>query len=288
MAGRFTFHNKFHRSNHHSISGLDTIDSGLDPIASQAAPFMGIFYNILTDSLRTFSIQTDSYQWWSAFTTMGSYSGRWMNTWNLYSTVSSLSDNWNAGFTAYTHFNSISNLYVNLFTTISTFSASWGSPYLMFTNRTQEYTHAKTFSGQDLYPIDRRNTQLITDLATVNFEISTYEWNLNEQQVSFLTLKKSLFESPSIVFNPLKKIFIKNPVPSSKINGGLYTLVFQQVNDTEQPNGYEVEFDTGYRFNDRDTRKNIVNKTLSGITVINFVCVNGLMFGDVIYLSGNF
>ena len=171
MAGRFTFHNKFHRSNHHSISGLDTIDSGLDPIASQAAPFMGIFYNILTDSLRTFSIQTDSYQWWSAFTTMGSYSGRWMNTWNLYSTVSSLSDNWNAGFTAYTHFNSISNLYVNLFTTISTFSASWGSPYLMFTNRTQEYTHAKTFSGQDLYPIDRRNTQLITDLATVNFDL---------------------------------------------------------------------------------------------------------------------
>jgi hypothetical protein len=259
MAGKFTFHNKFHRSNHHTISALDTIDSGLDPIASPAHPFVGVFYNLLTDTNRTFSILTDSTQWHSAYNTMVANSGTWMLTRSLYTTVSSLSDNWNDGYVAYTHFNAISSLFLSLYTTVCTYSAEWGSPYLMFTNRVQQYTHAKTFSGQNLRSV-----------GTLGAQLTTFSWDLNTQQVAFLNLTNS-------------NVLVKNPIEASLVNGGLYTLVVKQP----VANVYDVEFDTTYRFNDRDFRENIILKALEGITVINFICIDGLMFGDVIYLSGH-
>jgi hypothetical protein len=262
MAGRFTFHNKYHRSNHHTVSGLETVDSGLDPIASAAYPFRGIFYNLLTDGERSYSIFTDSGLWHSAYTTVRDNSATWMLTRTLYTTVSSLSDNWNDGYEAYTQFNRLSDLFISLYTTVCSYSAEWGSPYLMFTNRSQIYTHSKTFSGQDLSPI-----------GTTGAEVSTFNWNLDTQQIAFINLNGS-------------NVHINNPVTESKVQGGLYTLVIQQpLNDP--PRVYEVGFDTQYRFNDRDVRSNIIHKALSGITVINFICVNDLMFGDVIYLSGN-
>lgn len=261
MAGRYTFHNKFHRSNHHSVSALDTIDSGLDPIASISHPFVGVFYNLLTDTERSFSIESNSLEWWSAYTTMVSYSATWMLTRSLYTTVSSLSDNWNDGYTAYTHFNYLSNLLVSLYTTVCTYSAEWGSPYLMFTNRVQQYTHAKTFSGQNLQPI-----------GTNFYETTTYNWDLNTQQVAYIYLKDS-------------NIFVKNPTATSKVNGGLYSLVITQPINTQAV--YNVEFDTQYRFNDRDTVKDVVLYALSGITMINFICIDGLMYGDVVHLSGH-
>jgi hypothetical protein len=264
MAGRFTFHNKFHRSNHHTVSGLDTVDSGFDPIASRGAPFVGIFYNLITDSERTFSIDSNSLEWHNAFTTVQGYSATWMLTRSLYTTVSSLSNNWNDGYGAYTHFNAVSDMFVSLYTTVCSYSAEWGSPYLMFTNRVQEYTHAKTFSGQNLIPIGSQVP-----------EISTFEWNLNTQQIAFITLRD-------------KNIFLKNPVLESRVEGGLYTLVVNQPQENVVPYlTYDVHFDTVYRFNDRDFRKNIVHKAYKGITVINFICVGGLMYGDVIYLSGH-
>jgi hypothetical protein len=262
MAGNFTFHNKFHRSNHHTLSGLDTIDSGLDPIASEGQPFMGIFYNILTNQQRTFNIRTNSYEWWSNYTTFNKNSATWMDTRSLYTTVSSLSDRWQDGFEAYRQFNSLSARYLALYTTVCSYSADWGSPYLMFTNRTQVYTHSKTFSAQPLRPI-------ASDAAS----LSTFRWDLDTQQVAFLVVDRN--------------IFIQNPVEQSKINGGLYTLVLTQRNNGVAPNGYLVDFDTQYRFNDRVVRSNIANTRLSGVTVINFVCIQGLMYGDVTYLSGN-
>lgn len=261
MAGRYTFHNKFHRSNHHSISALDTVDSGLDPIASKNYPFRGVFYNLLTDTERTYSIETNSYEWWSAYTTMLGNSATWMLTRSLYTTVSSLSDSWNAGYTAYTHFNALSNLILSLYTTVCSYSAEWGSPYLMFTNRVQQYTHAKTFSGQDLKPI-----------GTNFFETTTYNWDLNTQQVAFIQLTDT-------------NIFVKNPLETSKVNGGQYSLVIQQPKNALTV--YNAEFDTQYRFNDRDRRDDAILIAISGITMINFLCVGGLMFGDVVHLSGH-
>jgi len=259
MAGRYTFHNKFHRSNHHTISGLGTIDSGLDPIASSRYPFRGIFYNILTDTERTFSIETNSFEWWAAYSTVAANSATWMLTRSLYTTVSSLSDNWNDGYTAYTDFNALSDLFLSLYTTVCSYSAEWGSPYLMFTNRVQQYTHAKTFSGQDLKPI-----------GNAPVELSAYNWDLDTQQVAYINLDRD--------------IFIRNPKPTSMVNGGLYTMVIYQPKNVSVV--YNAGFDTAYRFNDRDTRDDVVLRALSGITVINFLCTQNLMFGDVIHLSG--
>jgi len=265
MAGNFTFHNKFHRANHHTLSSFDIVDSGLDPIASKAYPFLGVFYNRLTDQSRSFNIDTNSLEWWSAFTTMVAYSGIWMPTLTLYTTVSTLSDSWNLGYSGYTTLKSNSASYDSVYATVCSFSADWGSPFLMFTNKVQEYTHAKTFSGRELV----LNTNFVGN--------STYEWNLDEQQVAFLTVKKN--------------ILIKNPIPGTMITGGLYTLVIKQNNLPVANVGYDVQFEPAYRFNERFTEAaglNIVNKALSGITVYNFVAVGDFLFGDVTYLSGNY
>lgn len=263
MAGSYTFHNKFHRANHHTLSSVDTVDAGLDPIASESAPFMGVFYNLLTDQRRSFNISTNSYEWWTTFTTFRANSATWMLTRSLYTTVSSLSDSWVEGYAAYLHLQSLSARYLALYTTVCSYSADWGSPYLMYTNRTQVYTHSKTFSGQNLYPV-----------GTTGPDLSTYNWNLDTQQVAFLVLDKN--------------VFINNPDENSKINGGMYTMVLKQNNPTVAPNGYGVELGTQYRLNDRNERTNFVNTALSGVTIVNFICVDGLMYGEVTYLSGNF
>lgn len=261
MAGTFTVHNKFHRSNHYSLTSI-VVDSGMDPIASKQYPFLGIFYNIITDQERTFFIPTNSYEWWSAYTTMSSFSANWMKTQTLYTTVCTLSDNWNLGYNSFTTLCANSGLYDSAFTTVCAYSASWGSPFLMFTNKVQEYTHAKTFSGVDLYGEDPANPG----------DIRRFEWDLNTQQVAFITVKED--------------IFIENPIEESIINGGLYTLVFKQNNSTVVDTGYQVNFDTNYRFNSSLNFNNVVSKGLSAVTVINFLAVNGVMYGDVVVLSG--
>ena len=261
MAGSYTFHNKFHRANHHSLITSDQIDAGLDPIASREYPFLGIFYNTLTDQERTYTIETNSFQWWSVFTTVLGNSASWMLTRSLYTTVSSLSNNWNYGYQGYTTLSANSANWHNSYTTISSFSAEWGSPYLMFTNKPQVYTHSKTFSGQYL------------QIDTLYPGMSTMSWNLNTQQVAFINLEKNLF--------------LNNPEEDTKIEGGLYTLVIRQKNNLVPNVGYDIEFDNLYRFNGIKTFNNVVTKTLSGITIINFICVEGFMLGDVTYLSGN-
>ena len=265
MAGSFTFHNKFHRANHHSLSTFDIVDSGFDPIASRRFPFLGIFYNKLTDEKRTFDINTNSYDWWSAFTTMFSYSAIWMPTLSLYTTVKTLSDNWNLGYSGYTTLKANSAIYESTYTTVCSYSAEWGSPYLMFTNKVQQYTHAKTFSGQELYP----DTEIPG--------LSVYSWNLDTQQVAFVKIKNN--------------IQIKSPVEGTMVNGGLYTLIIYQNNEDVKNVGYTVDFEPVYRFNERFTGEEEtqnVNKSLSGITMYNFLAVGDYMFGDVTFLSGNY
>lgn len=259
MAGQLTLHNKFHRANHHSLSSLDIIDSGFDPIASKSQPFLGVFYNLLTDQQRTFNINTNSYDWWSAYTTFRTYSANWMNTLTLFTTVCSLSNQWNLGYQSYLNSVAFSGRWESVYANVCAFSAEWGSPYLMFTNKSQEYTHSKTFSGQML--------TLSED------SVSAYDWNLDTQQVAFLTLTQDSF--------------INNPAEGSLINGGIYTLIFKQFNIVNPFNTWEVTFDTQYRFNDRRRLNDIVNKTLSGITIINFLAIDNLLYGDVTFLSGS-
>jgi hypothetical protein len=256
MAVRFTPHNKFHAANHHTLSSSRIVDSALDPIASFEHPFLGIFYNRLTDERRTYTHDTNSYLWWSAYTTIQTFSSNWMPDLSLWTTVNSLSDEWNLGYNSYLNLKTLSSRWESVYTTVNTYSAEWGSPFLMLTNVVQEYTVAKTFSGQTL------------GLATV----STFDWNLDIQQVAFINVDRD--------------IFINNPDEESIINGGLYTLIIRQYNDGVFPGGNKVEFDTNYRFNDRGRIKNIISQGLSAMTIINFLAVDGILFGDVTMLSG--
>ena len=43
MAGNARFHDKLHRTNHHTLSTVGIPDSGTDPIASHSQPFQGDF-----------------------------------------------------------------------------------------------------------------------------------------------------------------------------------------------------------------------------------------------------
>jgi len=249
MAGTFKFHSKLHRANHHTISGTNVPDAGVDPIASQAYPFLGVFYTILTDRFRTFNIPTNSYDWWSGYQTVYALSGRWAPTLSLYNTVNSLSNNWNSGFSGYTTLNANSGRYNNVSTAIETYSANWNSPYILFTNVAREYTTAKTFSGTDL---------------TLTESTSTLGWNLDNNQVTFYTLTCN----------------ITCANPTNQKNGGIYTLILQQDGN----GGHEASFSTAYRFNNIypgfPVTDGIVNLTPNYKTVITFVSNGTLMFGD--------
>lgn len=263
MAGILTFHNKFHRANHHTLSSANILDSGLDPIASEKYPFLGVFYNRLTDETRSYVVNTNSSQWYSAYTTMQAQSANWMLTLSFYTTVKSLSDRWNLGYNTYTNLFANSGRYESVYSTVCSFSAEWGNPNLMVTNKVQEYTHAKTFSGQYLVP------------SNVYVGLSTYEWNLDRQQVAYITLTKN--------------IKIISPLDTSIRQGGQYTLVFKQNNISVPNVGYEVEFDQSvYRFANKTSFPNtgIVSKGLNAVTVINFIAIDGILYGDVYYLSG--
>ena len=246
MAGTFKFHSKLHRANHHTATTSIAPDAGLDPIASQQLPFLGIFYNILTDNNRTFNIPTNSLEWWSTYRTVNSLSANWANTRSLYTTVLSLSDDWNTGYVGYTVFNPNSASYTSVYTTVRTYSAEWNSPYVMYMNEVQEYTASKTFSGTNL----------------TNFTApSSVIWDLNYNQSTFLTMNNSYF--------------ITNPQNLKK--GGTYILTCIQTSI----GGKDAVFDTAYRFNGTPLLEGIIDQAPGARTVITFVSDGTLMYGDV-------
>ena len=97
MAGFFRLHNKFHRSSHHTLSSTAVQDQGLDPIASQQEPFNGIFYNNLTDQQNSYNILTDSYDWYSTYSTVCGLSANWDSIGTTYTTVCANSANYRPG-----------------------------------------------------------------------------------------------------------------------------------------------------------------------------------------------
>ena len=246
MAGTFKFHSKYHRASHHSLAVPNVPDSSLDPIASQQFPFLGIFFTTLTDSLRTYNINTNSMEWWAAFNTLSNLSGNWAPSLSLYTTVNSLSDNWNLGYVGYTVFNANSGDYESVYTTVQTYSGEWNSPYVMYTNQAQESIASKTFSGTDL---------------TVTTAPSTVAWDLDYNQVTFLTMTN--------------KLFLSNPTNMKR--GGNYILNVKQT----ALGGKDLVFDTSYRFNGTPLLAGVINTAANGRSVITFICDGTLMFGDI-------
>ncbi len=247
MAGTFRFHNKFHRSSHYTLTGTNVEDQGLDPVASQNQPFLGIFYNTITDQSRSYTFNSNSLFWHNAYVTIRTLSANWGNTGPLYTTVNTLSNNWNKGYDAYVTLNPLSGNYESTYTVVQSNSAVWSDPTVMFTNKVQENTRSKTFSG---YPL------------TIVPSASTVDWDLDVAQVAFLTLTQN--------------VTVQNPTQSSIKKGGLYTLYIIQGNN----GGYTASFQTAYRFPLGDSISVNMNKSLSGITIVNFISDGVLLFGD--------
>jgi hypothetical protein len=246
MAGTFRFHNKFHGSSHHTLTGSNIEDQGLDPVANRDQPFIGVFYNTLTDQNRSYSFNSNSLFWHNAYTTVKSLSDDWGSQGTTYSTVNALSSNWDNGYSAYITFRPLSANYESTYTAVRANSAVWGDPEVMFTNQVQENTRSKTFSG---FPLS------INPNSTVN-------WDLDIAQVAFLTLTQNLT--------------VQNPVQNTIKRGGIYTLYLIQANGGD----HTAHFGTAYRFPLGDNISTDMNKTLNGVTIINFISDGVLLFGD--------
>lgn len=244
MAGSYVFHNKLHRASHHTLSSTGLPDAGLDPIASQDQPFIGIFYNVIPDSNGVLSIATDSFQWWSTRTTVNNLSTNWAPTSSVYVTVNSLSANWSLGFNGYTTLLSNSAKYESTYTTVNTFSADWNAPFKMFTNQVQEYTASKTFSGTNL---------------SFDPVLKTVTWDVALNQVTFLNL------SDDITFNP---------VVSAK-RGGVYVLNIIQ----DSIGNHDIDFDPSFRFNSTLNLNGVIATEPNSRTIITFVYDGNIMYG---------
>jgi len=141
------FHNKYHLTNHHTVSTYGYPDSATDPIGSLGQEFLGTFYNVFTT---TNKISTNSIEWWSGYTTLSSLST--IQGYNLYLTarnsVTALSSNWSDGYSFYSSYTPSSSEYRTIHTFTLANSSHW--PWLDNTlrlNLPQESTHSKTFAG---------------------------------------------------------------------------------------------------------------------------------------------
>lgn len=302
----FLFHNKFHRSNHHTLSTIDYTDSAIDPIAASDQPFLGTFFNYAvwnTDLLEknvtflysfagenittfqslsvvtlnstftqlTASGHTSSKLWHSAYTYINQLSAGFNLYVPVYTTTKLLSNTWVSAYSFYTEFNSVSTFLDSTYMTTSALSARW--PNLTIALRlpqVQSNLRAKAFKG-----------------TNVTFDSTSAYWDLSSMQVGFA------YVTGDTVF--------KNIIPpEGKKKGGEYTLVIQQ----DGFGGRFVEFESDYVFavpltaSPFDIDTEIVSLTALSVTVIRFVCDGERLFGkptqyyylrDVIwtYFAGN-
>lgn len=253
MAGTFKFHNKLHRTSHYTVPADIGYDDASDPIASQEFPFYGIFYNTLTDAAGTYSINTNSYEWWSAFSTIKANSANWANSDSLYQTVNALSAGWSLGYNGYLTFNAVSANFVSTYTTVRDNSASWYSEFTMYTNIAQEFTRAKTFSG----------TNITYDASFPG--LSVMSWNLEDNQVTFAGVTGSTF------FNN----------PTNIKAGGTYVLNIS----TNSP-GLSAIFGTAYRLSNNLINTRTINLSTFNRVILDFVSDGTLMFGNPTYYFG--
>ena len=237
------FHNKFHRTTHHTVSSPFYPDSFLDPIASSDKPFLGIFYNRITTNERytnadyiTFGnenmvsldllsllggasyyltlsepISTNSFEWGAVYASVATLSAGWQEYLTARNTVTALSSNWQSAYNFYINFNYPG--FASAYTSVNTLSNIWQQyPNKHLTNLAQEDTRAKNFAATTLVPT------------------SALIWNLSANQVTSITLTTSA-------------TFV-NTVSANKKKGGKYILMARQDKD----GGEALAFSTDYVF----------------------------------------
>jgi len=116
-------------------------------------------------------LESNSFDWWSTYTTTSANSATWMLYPTTYTTVCANSGFWQNNISVYNTYNTLSSKWISTNETLSSNLQKWNDSideYNVYSNRVQEYTKQKTFSAVNLYP---SNTLNIT-------------WNLSSEQVA--------------------------------------------------------------------------------------------------------
>jgi len=247
------FHNNFHRSNHHTVSSFGYPESAKDPIASLEFPFKGIFYNNLYSIDEAFIANTNSYDWWSVYTSVNSNSATWEKCLTTYTTVCSNSAFWNEYSIVYSSLNALSSNYQSTFLTLCANLDYWNAVYnenTMYTNEVQESTRQKTFANNYIYPSDPMNIvldlsggQVTTYITDVDSYFSGFSGN-KKGGIYHLILITDATSNPTlqVSFNPSKFRFSGDQNTFSI--GGIHSRKIQFLSDGEYLHGkttlYEI------------------------------------------------
>lgn len=183
------YHNNYHRSNHHTVPLSLYPESAKDPIASYKYPFIGTFYNNYYDIDSNYIGQSNSYEWWSTYTTTNATSSLWEKSLTTYTTVCSNSASWSEYSKVYTTLNTASGYWQSTFLTLCTNVDYWNAVFNVYTeyyNKVQEDTHQKTFKNFSIYPSDP--TDIVLNLSAG--QVSTYITNRNSNFSGFVGQKK--------------------------------------------------------------------------------------------------
>jgi hypothetical protein len=175
--GTFIFHNKYHKNTHHTVSMSGFPDSASDPIASQKYPFLGIFHNMLSNSL-----YTNSYDWGTTYTLVSANSAKWNNSAPVFTTVRNNSAFWENSLSIYTSYNNISSNLNSTNSTVYTNSAYWNRLYsdsVLYTNEIQENTKQKNFATVQILPNDVSNIILNLSAGQVSYYVATSTSNIS-------------------------------------------------------------------------------------------------------------
>jgi hypothetical protein len=159
--GTFIFHNKYHKNAHHTIPTSGFPDSASDPIASEKYPFLGVFYNTVSDN-----ISGNSLDWANTFTATSANSAIWDRYLSVFTTVHSNSAVWQNNSSFYTTYNQISSDLNSTYTTVTVNSSFWDRLYsddVLHTDRSQQNTRQKNFAIFEISPNDISN--MILDLS---------------------------------------------------------------------------------------------------------------------------
>jgi len=210
----FIFHNKFHRSNHHTIAMSGFPDSASDPIASLEFPYLGIFYNNIYDQNGDFITLDNSYNWKSTYDTVTANASEWNKFRTTYTTVNTFSALWMNNISLFTSFSAASSNWASFQRTYEIESNKWNNNIsnTVYSNKVQEFTRQKSFSAFNIFPND----------------IGNIVWNLSSAQTAiYVTTNTSSFSG----FSGAQK-------------GGLYNLLL--ITDATCYSALSVNFNPDY------------------------------------------
>ena len=250
MSGNARFHDKLHRSNHHTLSTAGLLDSAYDPIASPSHPFQGDF--ILNGNLSAsgnlsaedFSIGGILY---CNFPVVGSIAPDSTDISNAYVVVYNLSSNWQSTYTTVSSnsattwnyqgndLKALSSNWQSTYTTVSSNSATtWnyqGNDLKALSSKWQStYTTVSSnsattwnYQGNDLKALSSNWQSTYTTVSS-----NSGNWNSYTNYIQLKSYSETL-QSPSIVSNVATLDLSGGTVFSITLNNSINSFTLQNI-----------------------------------------------------------